>query len=171
MLWGRRRLCSHSGCASSGRRTTLAAQPLGVPSQALAALRSSMGCGKEPGWLLQPSLPRAMNISSSMQEYVYRLRKSRRHRPARCARRGSTGWCGRRTVGTLSAGKTRLVQALAVACGIDRARSSALPSYSPQHSGSRTLITLMYTASGDEEFQRLGPQDISPRGHHADRVG
>ena len=63
--------------------------------------------------------------------------------------------------GTLGAGKTRLVQALAAACGIDRSEVVS-PTFvlCHEHAGSRTLYHLdVYRLSGDEEFQRLGPQE------------
>ena len=68
--------------------------------------------------------------------------------------------------GTLGAGKTRLVQAIAVACGIDRSEVTS-PTFvlCQEHIGSRTLYHFdVYRLSGDEEFQRLGPQEYFSAG-------
>src|SRR5688500_15989684 len=69
-------------------------------------------------------------------------------------------------IGTLGAGKTRLVQALATACGIDRCEVVS-PTFvlCHEHTGSRTLVHFdVYRLSGDEEFQRLGPQEYFSAG-------
>lgn len=69
-------------------------------------------------------------------------------------------------IGTLGAGKTRLVQALASACGIDRTEVTS-PTFvlCQEHSGSRTLYHFdVYRLAGDEEFQRLGPQEYFSAG-------
>jgi tRNA threonylcarbamoyladenosine biosynthesis protein TsaE len=68
--------------------------------------------------------------------------------------------------GTLGAGKTRLVQALAAACSIDRSEVVS-PTFvlCHEHFGSRTLYHFdVYRLSGDEEFQRLGPQEYFSAG-------
>ena len=68
--------------------------------------------------------------------------------------------------GTLGAGKTRLVQALAAACGIDRSEVTS-PTFvlCQEHSGSRALYHFdVYRLSGDDEFQRLGPQEYFSAG-------
>lgn len=68
--------------------------------------------------------------------------------------------------GTLGAGKTRLVQALAAACGIDRSEVTS-PTFvlCQEHFGSRTLYHFdVYRLSGDDEFQRLGPQEYFSAG-------
>lgn len=68
--------------------------------------------------------------------------------------------------GTLGAGKTRLVQALAAACGIDRSEVVS-PTFvlCHEHAGSRTLYHFdVYRLSGNEEFQRLGPQEYFSAG-------
>ena len=68
--------------------------------------------------------------------------------------------------GMLGAGKTRLVQAIAAACDIDR-REVVSPTFvlCHEHSGSRTLYHFdVYRLSGDEEFQRLGPQEYFEAG-------
>ena len=68
--------------------------------------------------------------------------------------------------GTLGAGKTRLVQAIAAACGIDRSEVVS-PTFvlCHEHTGSRTLYHFdVYRLSGDEEFQRLGPQEYFEAG-------
>lgn len=68
--------------------------------------------------------------------------------------------------GTLGAGKTRLVQALAAACGIDRSEVVS-PTFvlCHEHAGSRALYHFdVYRLSGDEEFQRLGPQEYFSAG-------
>jgi tRNA threonylcarbamoyladenosine biosynthesis protein TsaE len=68
--------------------------------------------------------------------------------------------------GTLGAGKTRLVQALAAACDIDRSEVTS-PTFvlCQEHSGSRTLYHFdVYRLAGDEEFQRLGPQEYFSAG-------
>lgn len=69
-------------------------------------------------------------------------------------------------IGTLGAGKTRLVQALASACGIDRSEVTS-PTFvlCQEHSGSRTLYHFdVYRLAGDDEFQRLGPQEYFSAG-------
>ncbi len=68
--------------------------------------------------------------------------------------------------GTLGAGKTRLVQALAAACGIDRSEVVS-PTFvlCHEHTGSRTLFHFdVYRLSGNDEFQRLGPQEYFSAG-------
>jgi tRNA threonylcarbamoyladenosine biosynthesis protein TsaE len=68
--------------------------------------------------------------------------------------------------GTLGAGKTRLVQALAAACGVDRSEVVS-PTFvlCHEHTGRRTLYHFdVYRLSGDEEFQRLGPQEYFSAG-------
>ncbi|MFN0017893.1 MAG: tRNA (adenosine(37)-N6)-threonylcarbamoyltransferase complex ATPase subunit type 1 TsaE [Pirellulaceae bacterium] len=68
--------------------------------------------------------------------------------------------------GTLGAGKTRLVQALAAACGIDRSEVTS-PTFvlCQEHTGSRTLYHFdVYRLAGDDEFQRLGPQEYFSAG-------
>ena len=68
--------------------------------------------------------------------------------------------------GTLGAGKTRLVQALAAACRIDRS-DVVSPTFvlCHEHAGSRTLYHFdVYRLTGDEEFQRLGPQEYFSAG-------
>ena len=68
--------------------------------------------------------------------------------------------------GTLGAGKTRLVQAIAVACGIDRGEVVS-PTFvlCQEHAGRRTLYHFdVYRLTGDEEFQRLGPQEYFDAG-------
>jgi len=69
-------------------------------------------------------------------------------------------------IGTLGAGKTRLVQAIAAACGIDRWDVTS-PTFvlCQEHVGSRTLYHFdVYRLSGDAEFQRLGPQEYFSAG-------
>lgn len=68
--------------------------------------------------------------------------------------------------GTLGAGKTRLVQALAAACDIDRSEVTS-PTFvlCQEHSGSRTLYHFdVYRLAGDDEFQRLGPHEYFSAG-------
>lgn len=68
--------------------------------------------------------------------------------------------------GTLGAGKTRLVQAIAAACDIDRSEVTS-PTFvlCQEHIGRRTLYHFdVYRLSGDEEFQRLGPQEYFSAG-------
>ncbi|MCE9526488.1 MAG: tRNA (adenosine(37)-N6)-threonylcarbamoyltransferase complex ATPase subunit type 1 TsaE [Planctomycetales bacterium] len=68
--------------------------------------------------------------------------------------------------GTLGAGKTRLVQALAAACGIDRSEVTS-PTFvlCQEHSGNRTLYHFdVYRLAGDDEFERLGPQEYFSAG-------
>jgi tRNA threonylcarbamoyladenosine biosynthesis protein TsaE len=80
--------------------------------------------------------------------------------------------------GTLGAGKTRLVQAIAAACGIDRSEVVS-PTFilCQEHVGRRTLYHFdVYRLNGDEEFQRLGPQEYFDAGgitliEWADKVG
>lgn len=69
-------------------------------------------------------------------------------------------------IGTLGAGKTRLVQAIAAACGIDRSEVTS-PTFvlCQEHVGSRPLYHFdVYRLAGDEEFQRLGPQEYFSAG-------
>jgi tRNA threonylcarbamoyladenosine biosynthesis protein TsaE len=68
--------------------------------------------------------------------------------------------------GTLGAGKTRLVQALAAACGIERSEVVS-PTFvlCQEHIGRRALYHFdVYRLSGDEEFLRLGPQEYFSAG-------
>ena len=108
-----------------------------------------------------------MNIGSDMREYIFNSES-----PADTDRLGAAlaaalpdgavvALCG-----TLGAGKTRLVQGLAAACGIDRGEVVS-PTFvlCHEHSGSRTLYHFdVYRLSGDEEFQRLGPQEYFSAG-------
>ena len=60
--------------------------------------------------------------------------------------------------GTLGAGKTRLVQAIAEACGIDR-RSVVSPTFVliSEHRGRRTLYHIdAYRIADEDEFDQLG---------------
>jgi tRNA threonylcarbamoyladenosine biosynthesis protein TsaE len=69
-------------------------------------------------------------------------------------------------IGTLGAGKTRLVQAIAAACDIDRSEVTS-PTFvlCQEHHGSRSLYHFdVYRLAGDEEFQRLGPQEYFAAG-------
>ncbi len=64
-------------------------------------------------------------------------------------------------IGTLGAGKTRLVQAIAAACGIppDRVLSPTFVLCQP-YQGNRTLYHLdAYRLSDDDEFLELGPEE------------
>ena len=64
-------------------------------------------------------------------------------------------------VGTLGAGKTRLVQALAEACGVphDTVVSPTFVLCQPYH-GRRTLFHLdAYRLADDDEFLELGPEE------------
>ena len=68
--------------------------------------------------------------------------------------------------GTLGAGKTRLVQAIAAACEIDRDEVVS-PTFvlCQEHAGRRVLYHFdVYRLAGDEEFQRLGPQEYFDAG-------
>jgi tRNA threonylcarbamoyladenosine biosynthesis protein TsaE len=63
--------------------------------------------------------------------------------------------------GTLGAGKTRLVQAIAEACGIDR-REVVSPTFVliQEHHGRRTVYHLdAYRLRDEEEFLALGPEE------------
>jgi tRNA threonylcarbamoyladenosine biosynthesis protein TsaE len=63
--------------------------------------------------------------------------------------------------GTLGAGKTRLVQAIAEGCGIDR-REVVSPTFVliQEYHGRRTVYHLdAYRLRGDEEFSALGPEE------------
>jgi tRNA threonylcarbamoyladenosine biosynthesis protein TsaE len=67
--------------------------------------------------------------------------------------------------GTLGAGKTRLVQALAEACGIDR-RDVVSPTFvlCQTHVGRRTLHHLdAYRVRDDDEFLELGVSEMFGR--------
>ena len=108
-----------------------------------------------------------MNISSSMQEYVYFSESLADTDRLGAALAGAlpdgavVALCG-----TLGAGKTRLVQALADACGIDRSEVVS-PTFvlCHEHAGNRALYHFdVYRLSGDEEFQRLGPQEYFSAG-------
>lgn len=64
--------------------------------------------------------------------------------------------------GTLGAGKTRLVQALAEACGIPRDEVVS-PTFVlvQQHFGERTIAHIdAYRLRDDDEFLELGPEEI-----------
>jgi len=64
-------------------------------------------------------------------------------------------------VGTLGAGKTRLVQALAVACGVPR-ENVVSPTFvlAHEHHGQRTIHHLdAYRLQDDDEFLALGPEE------------
>ncbi len=72
--------------------------------------------------------------------------------PDRCV----VGLCG-----TLGAGKTRLVQALAEACGIDR-REVASPTFVliQEYQGARTVYHFdAYRIQNEDEFRFLGPDE------------
>jgi tRNA threonylcarbamoyladenosine biosynthesis protein TsaE len=63
--------------------------------------------------------------------------------------------------GTLGAGKTRLVQAVAVACEVPR-YSVVSPTFvlCQEYYGRRTIYHFdAYRLAGDDEFQQLGPQE------------
>jgi tRNA threonylcarbamoyladenosine biosynthesis protein TsaE len=63
--------------------------------------------------------------------------------------------------GTLGAGKTRLVQAIAEACGVDR-RSVVSPTFVlvQEHHGRRTVYHLdAYRIKDEDEFLELGPDE------------
>lgn len=65
-------------------------------------------------------------------------------------------------VGTLGAGKTRLVQAIATACGVPRAAVSS-PTFVLCHEyhGRRLIYHLdAYRLSGPEQFLQLGPEEM-----------
>ena len=108
-----------------------------------------------------------MNTGSDMHEYIFNSES-----PADTDRLGAAlaaalpddgvvALCG-----TLGAGKTRLVQAVAAACGIDRGEVVS-PTFvlCHEHSGSRTLYHFdAYRLAGDEEFQRLGSQEYFSAG-------
>ncbi len=75
-------------------------------------------------------------------------------------RRAVIGLCG-----TLGAGKTRLVQAIAEACGIDR-REVVSPTFvlAQEHYGRRTIYHLdAYRLRGPSEFLELGPEEYFER--------
>ena len=64
--------------------------------------------------------------------------------------------------GTLGAGKTRLVQAIAAACGIDR-QDVVSPTFvlCQQYQGDRTIYHLdAYRLRDDDEFRELGPEEF-----------
>lgn len=64
--------------------------------------------------------------------------------------------------GTLGAGKTRLVQSLAVACGIQR-EDVVSPTFviCQEHVGLRKLYHFdVYRLQSDEEFRQLGPEEF-----------
>lgn len=79
--------------------------------------------------------------------------------------------------GTLGAGKTRLVQAIAAACGIER-EEVVSPTFviCQEHVGRRTIYHFdVYRLKDDDEFQRLGPEEYFVAGgitliEWADRV-
>lgn len=63
--------------------------------------------------------------------------------------------------GTLGAGKTRLVQALAAACGVPR-ESVVSPTYvlCQEYHGQRTIYHLdVYRLRDEDEFLQLGPEE------------
>ena len=108
-----------------------------------------------------------MNIACDMREYIFNSES-----PTDTDRLGAAlasalpDGAVVALIGTLGAGKTRLVQALAAACGIDRGEVVS-PTFvlCHEHSGSRTLYHFdVYRLSGDEEFQRLGPQEYFSAG-------
>ena len=64
--------------------------------------------------------------------------------------------------GTLGAGKTRLVQAIAAACGIDR-EDVVSPTFvlCQRYQGDRTIYHLdAYRLKDDDEFRELGPEEF-----------
>lgn len=64
--------------------------------------------------------------------------------------------------GTLGAGKTRLVQAIAAACGIDR-QEVVSPTFvlCQRYHGNRTIYHLdAYRLRDDDEFRELGPEEF-----------
>jgi tRNA threonylcarbamoyladenosine biosynthesis protein TsaE len=64
--------------------------------------------------------------------------------------------------GTLGAGKTRLVQAIAAACGIDR-EDVVSPTFvlCQRYQGDRTIFHLdAYRLKDDDEFRELGPEEF-----------
>ena len=64
--------------------------------------------------------------------------------------------------GTLGAGKTRLVQAIAAACGIDR-EDVVSPTFvlCQRYTGDRTIYHLdAYRLKDDDEFRELGPEEF-----------
>ena len=113
------------------------------------------------------SLRAAMNTSSNMQVYVYRAESvADTDRLGVALAAALPDGAVVALCGTLGAGKTRLVQALAAACGIDRSEVVS-PTFvlCHEHTGSRTLYHFdVYRLSGDEEFQRLGPQEYFSAG-------
>ncbi len=80
-------------------------------------------------------------------------------------------------VGTLGAGKTRLVQAIAEAAGVDR-RSVVSPTFVlvQEYSGRRRIVHIdAYRLRGEDEFRDLGPDEFFEGGalvlvEWADRV-
>jgi tRNA threonylcarbamoyladenosine biosynthesis protein TsaE len=68
--------------------------------------------------------------------------------------------------GTLGAGKTRLVQAIAAACGIDRAEVVS-PTFilCQRYEGRRTIYHLdAYRLKDEDEFCELGPEEFFDAG-------
>ena len=68
--------------------------------------------------------------------------------------------------GTLGAGKTRLVQAIAAACGIDR-EDVVSPTFvlCQRYQGDRTIYHLdAYRLRDDDEFRELGPEEFFESG-------
>jgi tRNA threonylcarbamoyladenosine biosynthesis protein TsaE len=64
-------------------------------------------------------------------------------------------------VGTLGAGKTRLVQAIAAACGVDR-RDVVSPTFVliQEYHGRRTVYHIdAYRLRDEDEFEQLGPDE------------
>lgn len=117
--------------------------------------------------LVNCSWSEATNISFSMQVYAFKsesLAETDRLGGALAAALPDGTVVA--LIGTLGAGKTRLVQALASACGIDRSEVTS-PTFvlCQEHSGSRMLYHFdVYRLAGDEEFQRLGPQEYFSAG-------
>ena len=65
-------------------------------------------------------------------------------------------------LGTLGAGKTRLVQAIAAACGVDR-EEVVSPTFvlCQRYQGDRTIYHLdAYRLRDDDEFRELGPEEF-----------
>ena len=65
-------------------------------------------------------------------------------------------------IGTLGAGKTRLVQAIAAACGVDR-REVVSPTFVllNEYQGNRSIYHLdAYRLSGEEELLEIGSEEL-----------
>lgn len=68
--------------------------------------------------------------------------------------------------GTLGAGKTRLVQAIAAACGVER-QEVVSPTFvlCQKYEGDRTIYHLdAYRLRDDDEFRELGPEEFFESG-------